>query len=105
MRMRNMLLALTAASAAVTGVLIAQAPQAPPPPQPASDVEAPIFTQDVVNVQVPVTVRDQKGNFVSGLVPVDFQLFDDGVPQAIVQDVASHPMSLVIVVQSDSTAR
>ncbi len=87
---------------ALTGVLIAQAPSQPPPP---ADIEAPLFRTDVVNVQVPVTVRDAKGNFINGLTPFDFQLLDQGIPQPLKLDVAAHPISLAIAVQSDATTR
>lgn len=79
----------------VTGLLIGQEPP----------VERPDFGIDVVNVQVPVTVRDSKGNFVNGLAPVDFQLLDQGVPQPVKLDITAHPISLVIAVQTDQTAR
>src|SRR4051812_37717858 len=100
--MRKILLVALFASALLTGLLIAQAP-APPAAQ--AEIEAPLFFSDVVNVQVPVTVRDAKGNFVNGLAPVDFQLFDQGIPQPVKLDIAAHPISLVIAVQSDATAR
>jgi len=96
--MRKLLIAAIAASAILAGLLVAQAP-APP------EIDTPIFRSDVVNVQVPVTVRDTKGNFVNGLAPVDFQLLDEGIPQPVKLDVAVHPISLVIAVQSDATAR
>jgi VWFA-related protein len=95
--MRKLLIAATSAGALFAGFLIAQ--------QPPEEAETPIFRQEVVNIQVPVTVRDAKGNFVNGLAPVDFQLLDQGVPQPVKLDVASYPISLVIAVQTDSTAR
>jgi VWFA-related protein len=97
--MRKLLIAAVSATALAAGLLIAQAP-APP-----SEIDAPLFRSEVVNVQVPVTVRDSKGNFINGLAPVDFQLLDQGVPQPVKLDVAAHPISLVIAVQADSTAR
>ncbi len=55
-------------------------------------------------VQIPVSVRDSKGNYVNGLTPIDFQLLDEGIPQSNVKlDVASYPMSLVIAVQTNSS--
>src|SRR5580700_1314494 len=53
-------------------------------------------------VLVPVTVISPSGEFVSGLTPYDFRLFDNGKPQKITQDVASHPLSLVVAVQANS---
>ncbi len=96
--MRKLFFVAIPASAILTGLLVAQAP-APP------EIDTPIFRSDVVNVQVPVTVRDSRGNFVNGLAPVDFQLLDEGIPQPVKLDVAAHPISLVIAVQSDATAR
>src|ERR1700687_5251929 len=53
-------------------------------------------------VLVPVTVTDRDGNFVSGLMPSDFRLLDNGKPQKITEDVASHPMSLVVAIQANA---
>src|SRR5690242_8635540 len=69
------------------------------------DEETQIFRTGTTLVQIPVSVRDAKGDYVNGLAPVDFQLLDEGIPQANVKlDVTSHPMSLMIVVQANSTA-
>lgn len=54
-------------------------------------------------VLVPVSVTDHKGDFVNGLTPYDFELFDNNKPQVISEDVASHPISLVIVIQANSS--
>lgn len=53
-------------------------------------------------VLVPVTVTDRDGNFVSGLMPSDFRLLDNGKPQRITEDMASHPMSLVVAIQANT---
>ena len=66
---------------------------------------SPDFSTGVVNVLIPVTVTDQNGNLVSGLEPYEFQLLDDGVPQRITEDMAVHPISLVVAIQSTATAR
>ncbi|MEO5925364.1 MAG: VWA domain-containing protein [Bryobacteraceae bacterium] len=60
---------------------------------------------NVVNVQVPVTVLDKKGNFITGLTEDDFRLFDGDAPQSIKVDEAAHPVSLVVAVQSNSNTR
>ncbi|HVO96859.1 MAG TPA: VWA domain-containing protein [Bryobacteraceae bacterium] len=81
----------------VAGVLLAQEPQKPLTPG----------DQDIIKVEthvvlVPVTVTDHGGNFVNGLTPYDFELFDNGKPQKITEDIASHPISLVMVIQANS---
>jgi len=50
-------------------------------------------------VQAPVTVTDRDGALVSGLQPTMFHLFDNGKEQNIRVDVASQPISLVVVIQ------
>lgn len=50
-------------------------------------------------VLVPVTVTSKSGSFVNGLTEYDFRLFDNGKPQKITEDVASHPISLVVAIQ------
>src|SRR5580658_3014075 len=47
-------------------------------------------------VQAPVTVLDREGHVVNGLNALDFQLFDDGRPQQISEDLSEHPISLVV---------
>jgi len=42
-----------------------------------------VETADVMSVGVDATVQDAKGRFVSGLDASRFQLFEDGVPQAL----------------------
>jgi VWFA-related protein len=54
-------------------------------------------------VLVPVSVTDRDGEFVNGLTPYDFELFDNGKPQKITEDVTSHPISLVLVIQANSS--
>ena len=41
------------------------------------------FTTVVNFVQVPVTVKDSSGQLVPGLVPADFTIYEDGVPQRL----------------------
>jgi VWFA-related protein len=67
-----------------------------------------LFAQDqksisitVNNVPVPVSVLDGKGNSVPGLTPYDFRLFDNGKGQKITEDMAQHPLSVVLVIQAN----
>jgi VWFA-related protein len=76
---------------AITGVLLAQ--------------DSPVIRSNVLNVQVPVTVTDKKGRAVTDLTSKDFQLLDENVAQVFTLDVASHPVSLVVAVQVNSSAR
>src|SRR5262249_32447378 len=42
-----------------------------------------IFRSEVNYVEFPVRIVDTQGNFVRGLVPADFQVFEDGKRQTI----------------------
>lgn len=53
-------------------------------------------------VVVPVSVTNRQGEFVNGLTPYDFELTDNGKVQKITEDITSHPISLVIVIQANS---
>jgi VWFA-related protein len=57
----------------------------------------------VVNfVQIPVRVKDAAGKLVSGLRPVDFKVYEDGVPQQLKFFSAdAFPLSVAIVVATD----
>ena len=100
MRVHSKWAVAAVATVLVAGLLMAQAPAVIN-----VDNDVPQFRSDVVNVQVPVTVRDSKGNFVNGLIPADFELLDEGVRQKVQLDVTAYPISLVVAVQANSTAR
>ena len=53
-------------------------------------------------VQAPVTVLDHEGRVVNGLNALDFQLFDNGKPQKISEDLSEHPISLVVAIQANT---
>src|SRR5271157_3498062 len=68
-------------------------------PEPASD--EPIRVP--VNVVIaPTTVTDKVGDFVTGLQPGDFSLFDKGHQQKIMVDVNYRPISMVVAVQANN---
>src|SRR5436190_20387702 len=96
------------------GLLAAQQPvPAPPASSPAAPQQPSISqqVQDTIDltfrtgvdvVQAPVLVFDRDGNYVDGLQPHQFHLFDNGKEQNISVDVAYQPISLVICVQSNA---
>jgi VWFA-related protein len=51
-------------------------------------------------VVVPTTVLDRHGDYIDGLQPQDFTLYDNGKPQKITADIAYQPISLVLAVQA-----
>lgn len=63
--------------------------------------DKPTFTQEVRIVMTPVTVTDRGGNVINGLTLRDFRLTDNGKPQKITEDIAVHPISMVIAVQAN----
>ena len=76
------------------GSISSQAPQESP--------ERPIVT--TVNVVLaPVTVLDRHGDYVSGLEPANFRLFDNTKEQNIQVDVAFQPISMVIAISYGPT--
>jgi len=58
--------------------------QQPPPKPPVPTAQQPTFRGGVNAVERVVRVRDSKGQFVSGLTANDFLVYEDGVPQKIV---------------------
>ncbi len=55
-------------------------------------------------VTTPVTVLGRDGDFISDLDEKDFKIFDNGVQQQIQRfDIASEPIAMVILVQTDNT--
>src|SRR5260370_24976057 len=79
-----------------------QQQQLPPQPQPDSTQPATIFRGGVEGVRAQVLVFDRDGNYVDGLQPHQFHLFDNGKEQNINVDVTYQPISLVIVLQANA---
>ena len=63
--------------------------------------ESPLIRTTVDFVVAPVTVLDRNGDYVDGLRPDQFHLFDNEKEQDIKVDVAFQPISLVIAVQAN----
>jgi VWFA-related protein len=79
----------------LAGLLPAQDPAKPDPSDKPIVVTFPF-------VLTPVTVTDRHGDFVPGLTTNDFKLFDNGRLQKITEDVAQHPLSMVVAIQANS---
>src|SRR5438270_10077447 len=74
-------------------------PPAQPSAQPATQLPTIRTTVDVV--VAPVLVFDRDGQYVSGLEPEQFHLFDNNKEQNIHVDVSYIPISLVIAIQAN----
>jgi VWFA-related protein len=70
--------------------------------QPPAEEDKATFTIQTRVVVAPVTVTNRNGNIVSNLTPKDFRLRDNDTFQQITEDIALHPVSMVIVVQANS---
>ena len=68
---------------------------------PAQEDEAKFSIQTRL-VITPVTVTNHNGNIVKDLTPKDFRLRDNDSLQQITEDIALHPISMVIAVQASS---
>jgi len=87
--MLQLLLTLT-----ICGLLSAQ--------QPPSQDKLPTFVGGTKLITEPVLVYDHQGNYVNGLQPSQFHLFDNQKPQDISVDVSYIPISMVICLQVNS---
>jgi VWFA-related protein len=87
----------------VAGLLAAQnAPPADSGLQKTDGAADPVIRETFKFVLAPVTVTDRDGSFVNGLTPKDFQLTDNGKVQNITEDIAEHPLSLVVTIQANA---
>ncbi len=87
--------------------LRAQAPEGPIAPRPGQMVQQPPRDAQaklkvrVALVNMPVTVRDAKGDMVHNLEAKDFRITDNGVEQKISHfDLGGDPVSLVILIET-----
>jgi len=78
----------------IAGLLAGQ--EKPPAQQ---EPALPSIKVTTTEVQAPVMVFDRNGQYVSGLQPEQFHLFDNGKEQNIHVDVSYLPISLVICIQ------
>jgi VWFA-related protein len=85
--------------------LQAQAPEGPMAPRPGQPVQQvpPRLKVQVALVNMPVTVRNAKGDMVNDLDAKDFRITDNGVEQKISHfDLGGDPLSLVILIETSS---
>jgi VWFA-related protein len=94
---------------AAAGASRAQAPEGPLTPRPGQPIQqAPPDAQAKLKVQValvnmPVTVRNAKGEMVHDLDAKDFRITDNGVEQRILHfDLGGDPVSVVILIETSS---
>ncbi|HEY6388203.1 MAG TPA: VWA domain-containing protein [Candidatus Acidoferrum sp.] len=94
---------------AAAGASRAQAPEGPMAPRPGQPIQqAPPDAQAKLKVQValvnmPVTVRNVKGEMVHDLDAKDFRITDNGVLQRILHfDLGGDPVSVVILIETSS---
>ena len=86
----------------IGGLLAAQQQTPPQPSQAPADQPPSRITTTVTNVVAPVVVFDGNDNYVAGIRPDQFRLFDNNKEQNIHVDEAFIPISLVIAIQSNS---
>ncbi len=87
----------------VAGLLAAQNPPAADSSLQKTDSPDDVISRTTFKfVLAPVTVTDRSGSFVSGLTPLDFQLTDNGKVQKITEDIAEHPLSMVVAIQANA---
>jgi len=87
----------------ITGLIIAQQQQTPPPAQsPTPDDALHQFNISTLRVVAPVIVFDRNENTVAGIRPDQFHLFDNGKEQNIQVDEAFVPISMVVAIQSNA---
>lgn len=67
-----------------------------------SQDKLPTFVGGTKLITAPVLVYDNQGNYVNGLQPSQFHLFDNQKPQNISVDVSYIPISMVICLQVNS---
>ncbi|MGH9415401.1 MAG: VWA domain-containing protein [Terriglobales bacterium] len=84
-----------------------QTPTAPPPATKPEPAQKPQFNYNVTvpEVEIPVTVQIQNGQFVPNLTEKQFRLSEDGVPQHIdkVSVTTDAPMTVVMLIEFRNT--
>ncbi len=93
--------AIVLPGAAAPGVA-AQAP--PPQPSPQIPSQTPAFRAGVEVVSLNVTVSDQQGHYITDLKRDDFNVYEDGIHQALTFFDASHlPVALTLLLDTSAS--
>jgi VWFA-related protein len=79
----------------IASILAGQAPS----PAVSENADA-VIRESFKFVLVRAAVTDKSGHIINGLQPGDFRLSDNGSPQTITADVALHPLSVVVAIQT-----
>lgn len=82
-------------------IAVAALPLLPQQDPPSDGSAEPTIVTTVTQVLAPVTVLDKSGEYVNGLSPKQFRVFDNGTVQSATVDVAFQPISLVIAIQAN----
>lgn len=71
-----------------------------------ASAQSPRFHTNIETVPVTVTVADQAGRLITGLTRDDFEVFEDGMPQAVTQFTAERvPVSLGVLLDASDSMR
>jgi hypothetical protein len=98
----RLLVGLPVVAFAAAALLFAQQPSQPAAGDAGDQGSVAQFKGGTQAVQAPVTVLDRYDHVVNGLNATDFTLYDNGVPKPIVEDIAEHPISLVVAIQANT---
>jgi len=94
-------LGLLVVTLAVTGVVLLSQEQQPQQQPQAQEGPVKTFTQRTDEVVAPTTVLDKDGNYVQGLKPAEFEVYDNDKLQNIRVDEIYAPISLVVAIQAN----
>jgi len=104
--MNRKLLLLTVLSGSLVFLLQAQQPPAKQPPADLTQTnDLSHFTVTLQQVLVPTLVYDKRHNYVNGLQPDQFRLYDNDKEQRLTSvDVTYTPISMVVAIQANAEA-
>jgi VWFA-related protein len=107
--MRKTLLWILLCGSPVVLLVAQQPPSNQAPPQPVDLLAKPqdplVFSVTLQQVLAPVLVFDRGRNYINGLQPDQFRLYDNGKEQNLTSvDVTYTPISLVVAIQANSEA-